>query len=153
MKGNTDIVTALLENGLENGANPNLLDAHGASALFETAKNGHDATMAELLKHEAKLGMDGSQAASSLCHAVFHGDALTLRRLLEAQIQVNASDYDGRTAGHIAASEGNVAALRVMVEFGADLTLKDRWTNTGLDDAKRVNAGQLLEFVKTMETS
>jgi ankyrin repeat protein/CRP-like cAMP-binding protein len=150
MKGNTDIVTALI---LENGANPNLLDAHGTSALYEAAKNGHDATMAELLKHEAKLGMDESQAASSLCHAVFHGDILMLRRLLEAQIQVNASDYDGRTAGHIAASEGNVAALRVMVEFGADLKLKDRWKNTVFDDAKRVNAGQLLDFLKTLEPS
>jgi ankyrin repeat protein len=126
---------------------------HGTSALYEAAKHGHESTMTELLKHDAKLCMDESQAASSLCQAVFNGDILTLRQLLQAHIQVNASDYDGRTAGHIAASEGNVAALRVMVEFGADLTLKDRWKNTALDDAKRVNAGQLLEFLKILESS
>lgn len=149
MKGNTDTVTTLLENG----ANPNLVDTHGTSALYEAARNGHESTMTELLKYDAKLCMDESQAASSLCQAVFNGDILTLRRLLQAQIQVNASDYDGRTAAHIAASEGNVAALRLMVEFGADLTLQDRWKHTVLDDAKRVNAGQLLEFLKTLETS
>jgi CRP-like cAMP-binding protein len=149
MKGNTDAASTLLENG----ANPNLIDAHGTSALYEAAKNGHESTITELLKHDAKLCLDESQAASSLCQVVFNGDILTLRRLLQAHIQVNASDYDGRSAAHIAASEGNVAALKVMVEFGADLTLKDRWNNTVLDDAKRVNAGQLLEFLKTLETS
>ena len=107
--------------------------------------------MAELLKHGAKLCMDESQVASSLCQAVFNGDILTLRRLLQTRMQVNAFDYDGRAASHIAASERNVAALRVMVESGAYLTLKDRSKNTVLDDAKRVNAAQLLEFLKTLE--
>ena len=107
--------------------------------------------MAELLKHYANLCIDDRQGASSLCHADFNGFILTLERLLQAQIEVNAYEYDGRTACHIAASEGNVAALRVMVESGADLTLKDRSKNTVLDDAKRVNAAQLLEFLKTLE--
>lgn len=148
VKGNTETITKLLEYQ----ANPNLVDMHGSSALYEAARNGHETTMAELLKHGAQLCMDESQAASTLCQAVFTGDVLTLRRLLRAQIQVNASDYDKRTAAHIAAAEGNVAALKVLVEFGADVTAKDRWNNTIHDEAKRANAIQLLEYLKTLKT-
>jgi ankyrin repeat protein len=148
MKGNTDAVTTILEYQ----ANPNQVDVHGASALFEAAKNGHENTMDALLKHGAKLCMDESLAALTLCQAVFDGDILTLRRLLQAQIQVNASDYDKRTAAHLAAAEGNIVAFKALVEFGADLTVKDRWNNTIGDEAKRANAGQILEYLEALKT-
>jgi ankyrin repeat protein len=81
--------------------------------------------------------MQESLAASVLCQAVFDGDIVLLKRLLRAGIQVNAADYDKRTAAHIAAAEGNAAAIRVLSSFGADLTLKDRWENSVQDEAKR----------------
>lgn len=148
MKGNIESVTKLLEYH----ANPNLVDMHGSSALYEAAKNGHEATMDVLLEHHARLCMDESQAASVLCQAVFDGDTQLLKRLLMAQIQVNASDYDKRTAIHIAAAEGNVAALKVLVEFGADLTVRDRWDNSVRDEAYRVNAGQFLQCLEMLES-
>jgi ankyrin repeat protein len=147
MKGNTEAVMKLLEYK----ANPNLADVHGSSALYEAARNGHETTMDELLEHDADLCMSESLAASTLCQAVFDGDILTLRRLLRAKIQVNASDYDKRTAVHIAAAEGNVAAIKVLVEFGADLAVKDRWNNTVDDEALSANAGQLIDYLKTLE--
>jgi CRP-like cAMP-binding protein len=151
MKGNSEAVTKILEYQ----ANPNLVDMHGSSALYEAARNGHEETMDVLLKYGAELCMGEGQAASRLCQAVFDGDILTLRRLLRAQIPVNARDYDKRTAAHIASAEGNVAALKVLVEFGADLTLPDRWGNVVEDEAKRVNASQLLNYLKILrgETS
>jgi hypothetical protein len=45
-----------------------------------------------------------------------------------------------------------VAALKVLIEFGADLACQDRWGST-VDheavkhEAKRVNPGQLLEYL------
>jgi ankyrin repeat protein len=143
MKGNTEAVSKILEFQ----ANPNIVDMHGSSALYEAARNGHEETMELLLKHGAELCMDHGQAASRLCQAVFDGDIPMLRRLLKARISVNSSDYDKRTAAHIAIAEGNVAALKVLVEFGADLTLQDRWGNTVDHEAKRLNAGQLLEYL------
>ena len=50
--------------------------------------------------------------ASLLCAAVFEGDLKLLRRLLRAGADVNAGDYDQRTALHVAAAEGNLAAVR-----------------------------------------
>lgn len=147
MKGNTETVTKLLE---DYHANPNLVDMHGTSALVEATRNGHEETMDVLLKFGAQLCFDEGQAASRLCQTVFDGDMLTLRRLLRAKIQVNAGDYDKRTAAHIAAAEGNLPAIKVLVEFGADLTLEDRWGNTIHDEAKRANAGKLAEYLQSL---
>ena len=146
VKGNDDVIKLLLT---DYHADPNLVDVHGTTALFEAVKNGHESTMALLLEYNATLCTKESYAATALCQAVFDGDTPFLRRLLQAGIQVNAADYDKRTAAHIASAEGNLAALKVLVEFGADLTLEDRWKNTVDDEAQRSHARQVVEFLST----
>lgn len=147
MKGNTEVVNKLLD---DYQANPDLVDVHGSSALYEAVKNGHEMAVDALLKHHAKLSMSESLAASTLCQLVFDGDTRMLRRLLRSKIQVNAADYDKRTAAHIAAAEGNLVALKVLADFGADLTVLDRWNNTIEDEAKKANAGPVLEFLASL---
>jgi CRP-like cAMP-binding protein len=136
---------------LEYQANPNLVDIHGTTALFEAVKNGHDATMEVIMEHGGKLCMEESKAASVLCQTVFNGDSITLRRLLQAKIQVDAGDYDRRTAVHIASAEGNLAALKVLIEFDADLSAKDRWGHTVFDEAQRSKSLQVVEFLNTLQ--
>lgn len=148
MKGNTEVVKLLLA---DYSGNPNLVDVHGSSALYEAVKNGHEQTMDLLLEYGADLCMQESLAASVLCQAVSDGDILFLRRLLRANIQVNASDYDKRTAAHIASAEGNVAALKVLMDHGADLRLEDRWRNTVYHEAKRSSAGQILTLLNGLD--
>ena len=147
MKGNAEVVKMLLDYN----ANPNLVDVHGSSALYEAVKNGHEAIIDLLLEYNAQLCLETHLAASILCQAVSDGDMLFLKRLLRARIPVNAADYDKRTAAHIAAAEGNLSAFKVLVEHGADLTLQDRWNNTVHHEAKRANAGNLLDFLKGLE--
>ena len=55
---------------------------------------------------------------------------------------------DKRTAAHIAAAEGNVAAIRLLADHGADLTLEDRWGNTVQQEAESSNARQLVAYLK-----
>jgi len=147
MRGNVDVVTKLLEYHCD----PNIKDVHGTTALMEATKNNHDDVCEILLNAGGHLSLSESQAASALCQAVFDGDTIMLRRLLKANIQVNASDYDNRTAVHIAASESNHLALQVLVEYGADLSLKDRWGNTAADEAKRAKAGKILDYLSSLE--
>lgn len=126
MKGNVEVVKLLLQYG----GDPNRKDMHGSTALLEATKNGHDEVMKLLFKYDASLCMSDKQAASLLCQAVYDGDILFIKRLMAAGINVNAADYDKRTAAHIAAAEGNTAAMRVLLEHGADFHLEDRWGNT-----------------------
>lgn len=145
MKGNTEVVKRLLDYN----ADPNMADMHGSTALMEAVKNSREDTIDLLLEHGAKLCMEESSAASVLCQAVFDGDITLLKRLLRAGINANAMDYDKRTAAHIAAAEGNVAAIKVLADHGASLKLKDRWGNTVQEEAKRSNARALLQYLKT----
>lgn len=94
--------------------------------------------------------MPEATAASVMCQTVFDGDTTTLRRLLKAEIPVDAGDYDKRCAVHIACSEGNLVALKVLVEHGADLLVRDRWENTAIDEAKRAKAEHVVEYLKSV---
>ena len=148
MKGNTEVVSELLGYG----ADPNLVDMHGSSALYEAARNGHDGdTMEALLREGAELCMDDGLAASVLDRAVFDGNMPLLRRLLKARIPVDACDYDQRRAVHLAAAEGNLPALELLVGFGADLTARDRWGNSVKDEAERAEAGRVLAYLRSLE--
>lgn len=66
-----------------------------------------------------------------LLHAAALGEVGAIKGLLdEGIVDVNQADYDGRTALHLAASEGKVEAVRALLERGADPNPKDRYGNT-----------------------
>jgi ankyrin repeat protein len=51
-----------------------------------------------------------------LCVAAAKGDVKEIKSLLMKNIDVNAADYDGRTPLHIASSEGQEKAVRVLLK-------------------------------------
>lgn len=75
--------------------------------------------------------------ATYFCAAAAKGDLTELRRLVARSVDVNLADYDGRTALHLAASEGHADVLRYLLPLGAAADSTDRWGNTPLDDAIR----------------
>merc|ERR1711988_158294 len=72
--------------------------------------------------------------AARLCWAAFRGDAAELESLVRAGANVNAADYDGRSALMLAACEGHETAVRSLLSMGADPHLKDRHGCSALDE-------------------
>jgi len=85
-----------------------------------------------------------------LCNAAANGDIAELTRLVQVcKADVNSSDYDRRTALHVAASAGNIKVVQWLVGCGANLTLQDRWGSTALDEAKKGSFDDLVVFLSS----
>ena len=67
--------------------------------------------------------------------------ALSAPHLAAVRLQ---RDYDGRTALHIAAAEGQFEAARLLLERGADPKRRDRFGSTPADDARRTRRNELI---------
>ncbi|GFR50887.1 hypothetical protein Agub_g13177, partial [Astrephomene gubernaculifera] len=138
---------------LDHGAKADQLDAFGNSALTEACKAGNDKEIELLLNYGASLGVNSLQVAGTMCTAVFEGDLIKLRRLLRAGAPPDACDYDRRSALHIAGAEGNLAAVKLLIqEGGADPNFQDRWGNTALDEARRVGAEPVVVYLEGLES-
>ena len=64
-----------------------------------------------------RLGFDEIKSASELCTAAAQGKVDLIRHYIKAGINVNAADYDKRTALHIAAADGCLEAVRCLHSF------------------------------------
>ncbi|KAI8031098.1 Integrin-linked protein kinase 1 [Camellia lanceoleosa] len=64
------------------------------------------------------------------------GDRVGLNQMLREGICPNVQDYDQRTALHLAASEGHASIVELLLQYKADVNLKDRWQRTPLTDAR-----------------
>jgi len=74
------------------------------------------------------------------------GDVDDLKRLVARGHDLNAADYDGRTPLHLACAEGQVEAVRYLLDQRVHTSVKDRWGNTPLADAKRHKQKTVVEM-------
>ena len=49
-------------------------------------------------------------------------------------LEADDADYDGRSALHVAASEGQLTVIAFLLELGAAVNAKDRFGHTPLQD-------------------
>jgi glutaminase len=71
-----------------------------------------------------------------LCFACSAGDAEKVSDLLRMGVDINMVDYDHRTALHIAASDGHLGICKLLMDYGADPMMKDRWGHSPADEAQ-----------------
>ena len=63
------------------------------------------------LRVRCRLRFEEIRAASELCTAAAQGNVDLIRRYIRAGINVDAADYDKRTALHIAAADGSLEVV------------------------------------------
>lgn len=101
-------------------------DNFGYTPLLEAVKFGHDRIANILVENGAILSLE--QAGNYLCKVVTESKLEMLRGLLEFGVDPNSKNYDLRTPLHVAAAEGLHLVASLLIEFGADVRSKDRYS-------------------------
>ncbi|KAJ0977197.1 hypothetical protein J5N97_012671 [Dioscorea zingiberensis] len=81
-----------------------------------------------IVKQEAELALRVNSAA-------YHGDLYHLKGLINAGADPSKTDYDGRTALHMAVSKGYEDIVRFLIQRGANINSIDKFGNSPLLEA------------------
>ncbi|THU68820.1 hypothetical protein C4D60_Mb08t07880 [Musa balbisiana] len=76
------------------------------------------------------------------------GDAKGVEELVENGVDVNSIDLDGRTALHIAACEGHIGVVKLLLSWRANIDARDRWGSTAAADAKYYGNVEVYSILK-----
>ncbi|XP_068787248.1 ankyrin repeat domain-containing protein 7-like, partial [Struthio camelus] len=115
---------------LAHGADANLADANGNTALHLAALAPNTCLAGQLLAHNAHLDAQNKMGYTPLSLAVSAHHVEMVEFLLSKGADVHARDQSERTPLMLAASAGDVSMIEVLLGYGADLCQKDvlGWT-------------------------
>ena len=86
----------------------------------------------------SKLTDEEFARGCAMLRACALGDKHKLQTFITEKKELLAfADYDRRTALHVAASEGHVQLVNLLLDAGANPNRSDRWGGSPLDDAQR----------------
>ena len=81
-------------------------------------------------------------------YIAYDNDQDAILQLITRGVSVNVSDYDGRRALHIAASENHITLVKYLLKAGAEITTAiDRFGSTPITDAKRNSHNEIVQIL------
>ena len=107
----------------QRGADPTHKDSSGGSALSNATFFGHTDTVKALLKYADKLPQKDAEELMMIASGLGHIGAV--KALLEHGVSANARGIKQRTAIMAAAAFNKQAVAKLLLDNGADATLKD----------------------------
>ncbi|XP_056586005.1 glutaminase liver isoform, mitochondrial [Triplophysa dalaica] len=100
-----------------------------------------------------QTGHDRNKSVVDLMFAAYSGDVSALRRIALSAVNLELTDYDSRTALHVASAEGHLDAVRFLTDTcKVNPNAKDRWGNTPLDDAMQFGHNAVVKAMQEYQS-
>jgi len=122
-----DVTAALRAAGGQSGDTPRTQERTNQTTISENAPLEVADTVDD--------GMDFVNPSTKLCAAAAAGSLGRLQALAKEYPDVNAADYDGRTALHVASSYGNIDMIMFLLDMKANVNCRDNFGLTPLTSA------------------
>ena len=117
--------------------NLDLLDNKARSALYLAIEQKNHKMANILVKAGASIVADEGRIAQLLCTTGYRNDHQKLKYLVQCEVDLEISDYDKRTIGHLAAAEGHIEMLEYLIENTRfNFHLKDRFGTKVIDEIR-----------------
>ena len=164
-EGQLEVVQFLLEQGVKP-----VPDRWGGYGYFDAKNNNHKKILNELDKLNIKFLKpnhlveepngetdeaaiyDDELMVSELLFAAARNDITGIRQLIAKGVPVHAGNFDSRTALHLAAAEGNLETVKLLINYKHPINVRDRWNSTPSDEAKREKRLPVYNFLKTLKS-
>jgi ankyrin repeat protein len=115
-------------------ADVNVQDRHGGTPMEDALRHKHESSATLLWKHGAQRMF--KHAAEHLCSAASSPEgAAELTYIVQFSADVNVANVDKRTALHLAAAQGQITNLRLLLKNNAKVNMRDNRGATALQDA------------------
>ena len=142
-KGHLEVVRYLVEQGADKNVKC------GVDSPFSTAAyRGH----LEVVRYLGEQGVDNTTDDIAVQLAILEGQVDVLEYLLDVRhVDIDRVDHFGRTALHLAASEGQLEVAQVLFRYGATLDMKDNRGDTPTDLAIRAGNHHIADAIRAEE--
>jgi ankyrin repeat protein len=130
---------------LDAGARYDILYADGGTLMKKSCCHWRSSqVIMTLLEAGMNVQMIDGNGHNALYYSVMHNSDATLT-LLQAGIDVNFVDRDGNTAIIYAADESNFTAMKLLIEYGADVNVLNEYGMTPLHIVIRYGKSEQLK--------
>ena len=129
------------------GAQVNLADQFGWTPLLHAISVQSDEITRLLLEHGVSINGPISEGLRSPIHYATCWEVAHLNFILSYNPNVNAVDEQGRTALHLAAASNHPEMIKILLEHGADRTIKDVYERLPWDLTRDQECFELLKII------
>lgn len=134
-EGQTSFVKHLIN---VEGADVNMKNDHGETALLMAAHEGHDSMVSLLLDKGANPNAASQSRETPIVWACFWEHEPVVKRLIRAGANIEAKDRYGETPLIWAAHHRKLKSMQWLMEAGADMNARNRRGLTILENAREL---------------